>query len=163
MSLSVREMKLSDSELVVDYFLNATDDYILGLGALPENLPKRQQWIEKFQVNFHKPYSKKSFYVIIWLLDDEPVGHSNLADIQYGEQAKMHLHIWYEKIRKKGYGFEFLRQTIPFYFKNFKLNKLICEPYALNPAPVSILKNVGYQFIKEYETTPGYLNFPQKV
>jgi len=39
----------------------------------------------------------------------------------------------------------------------------MCEPYALNPAPNKILKKVGFTFIKIYETTPGWINFKQKV
>ena len=53
--------------------------------------------------------------------------------------------------------------TIPCYFKNLQLKKLICEPYALNPAPHKTLEKLGFQFEKEYVTVPGSINFEQPV
>jgi len=52
---------------------------------------------------------------------------------------------------------------LPFYFRNFKLQELICEPYSLNPAANKTLVKLGFEFIKEYETTPGWINLHQKV
>jgi RimJ/RimL family protein N-acetyltransferase len=75
----------------------------------------------------------------------------------------MHLHLWKSKNRKKGIGTELVRKSIPFYFENFKIEKLICEPYALNPAPNKTLEKIGFEFIKKYRTIPGSLNFEQDV
>lgn len=163
MRLTVREMISSDCERIVDYFLDADPEYILGMGAFPDKLPERSQWIEKLSRGFQKPFKEKEFYFVIWLLNGEPIGHSNLNEINFGFEARMHLHIWVEKARKKGFGFSFLKQTIPLYFSHFNLQKIICEPYALNPAPIKTLEKVGFQFIKEYQTMPGWINFNQKV
>jgi hypothetical protein len=43
------------------------------------------------------------------------------------------------------------------------LKKLFCEPYALNPAPNKTLEKIGFEFVKEYITTPGWINFEQPV
>jgi RimJ/RimL family protein N-acetyltransferase len=75
----------------------------------------------------------------------------------------MHLHLWEQKIRRKGLGVDFLRQTIPYYFKNFHLEKLICEPYSKNVAPNKVLEKVGFEFVRSYDTTPGWINFHQTV
>ena len=64
---------------------------------------------------------------------------------------------------KKGLGLDFLKLTIPYYFKNFRLQKLICEPYAENTAPNSILKKLGFEFVRTYDTIPGWINFEQTV
>jgi hypothetical protein len=40
--------------------------------------------------------------------------------------------------------------TIPFYFKNFELEKLIYEPYAENIGPNKILKELGFELIITY-------------
>lgn len=163
MQISVREMLLSDAGLIADYFLSADPEFITGMGAYPEKLPERNNWLNLLHEEYHKPYKKKNFYYIIWLLDNDPIGHSNINGITFGNETRMHLHIWKTNNRTKGLGYEFLRKSIPFYFKNFQLKKLVCEPYARNPAPLKTMEKVGFKFIKEYETTPGWINFHQKV
>ena len=46
---------------------------------------------------------------------------------------------------------------------NYKLKNLFCEPYTLNPAPNRTLIKLGFDFVEEYETMPGKINFLQKV
>jgi len=75
----------------------------------------------------------------------------------------MHLHIWRKDKRKNGFGLDFLRLTIPYFFKNFKLEKLICEPYSENIAPNRALKKLGFELVRTYETTPGWISFRQTV
>jgi RimJ/RimL family protein N-acetyltransferase len=104
---------------------------------------------------------EKKSYCIIWLVDDTPVGHSNINKIVFGEEAFMHLHIWDNTIRKKGFGTEMVKRTLPYFFNNYKLRNLYCEPYALNAAPNKTLEKVGFEFVKQYTTTPGWINFEQ--
>ena len=75
----------------------------------------------------------------------------------------MHLHIWENGARKKGMGTALVKLGLPFFFKNLKLKKIYCEPYALNPAPNKVLEKAGFEFLKTYITTPGFLNFEQAV
>jgi len=156
-------MEKSDIKSIVDYFIDADPDFLMSLGVDKSKLPKKIQWIKKLNKEFEKPIEKKEFYYIIWLIDNKPVGHSNINKIDFGQTATMHLHLWKDQKRKKGLGPEFLKLTIPFYFKNFELEKLICEPYAQNIAPNKVLKKTGFEFIKEYETIPGWINFHQSV
>ena len=53
--------------------------------------------------------------------------------------------------------------TLPFFFENFKLKKLYCEPYALNAAPNKTLTKAGFNFVKKYSTIPGSISFEQEV
>ena len=75
----------------------------------------------------------------------------------------MHLHLWENSTRKKGLGLDFLKMTVPYYFKNLELQKLICEPYSKNIAPNKVLKKLGFELVRTYETTPGQINFLQTV
>ena len=75
----------------------------------------------------------------------------------------MHLHIWNRDKRRSGNGLNFIKETIPYYFDNFEIEKLICEPYALNPAPIKVLEKVGFEFVRKYDTTPGWISFYQPV
>jgi len=156
-------MNESDIKLIIDYFINADSQFLKEMGADKSKLPNRTEWIKKLNREFKRQNEQKEFYYIIWLIDNQPIGHSNINNIDFGETATMHLHLWKSNNRKHGLGFELLKQTIPFYFNNFKLDRLICEPYSLNPAPNEILKKVGFEFVKEYKTTPGWINFHQNV
>ena len=163
MQLSVRELELNDIEKIVDYFVKSDADFLKGMGADKNKLPIRQEWISKLKSEFMKPNEEKEFYYIIWMINDEPIGHSNINKIDFGNIATMHLHLWKNIKRKKGLGLDFLKLTIPYYFKNFELKKLVCEPYSKNIAPNKVLKKFGFEFIRAYETTPGWINFYQTV
>ena len=65
--------------------------------------------------------------------------------------------------KKKGIGIQLIKMALPYFFKNYKLKNLFCEPYALNPAPNKTLKKVGFTFVKKHVTIPGSLNFEQQV
>ncbi|MTI31863.1 GNAT family N-acetyltransferase [Xanthovirga aplysinae] len=163
MKLTVREIEYHDIDLIVDYFLNSTAEYLRGMGADKNKLPTKMGWMEILRREYNKEEKDKEHYYIIWEIDSKPVGHCNINKITFGKEAFMHLHLWKSDRRRKGIGFEFLKQTIPFYFRNFKLKALVCEPFALNPAPNKILPKLGFEFEKTYETTPGWINFHQKV
>jgi RimJ/RimL family protein N-acetyltransferase len=96
-------------------------------------------------------------------LDNKAIGHSNINKIIFGGEAYMHLHVWDESRRKKGMGHTFLKKTLPYYFNAFHLKALYCEPYAFNPAPNKALEKSGFDFIKSYDTIPGWINLYQTV
>ncbi len=163
MELYVREMEKEDVELIVDYFVNADVDFLKSMGADKTKLLNRTEWITKLNKEFDKTNEEKEYYYIIWMIDNQPTGHSNIDKIDFGQTATMHLHLWKSHNRAKGLGLQFLKRTIPFYFNNFKLKKLICEPKSKNISPNKALKKVGFEFIKKYETVPGMINFLQSV
>lgn len=163
MKIGVREFIESDLEKIVDYFVQADSNFLTEMGAEKSKLPNKETWIQNLQTELAKPYREKSYYYIIWLLDDEPIGHSNVSHIEFGKSATMHLHLWENEKRKSGLGLEFLRMTIPHYFEKFELKTLICEPYSENVAPNRTLKKIGFDLTRTYETIPGVINFKQIV
>lgn len=163
MKLTVRECTVEDLEKIIDYFVLADSEFLKGMGADKSKLPQKQDWIKKLESEFVLPYHKKDFYYIIWELDHQAIGHSNINNIQYGNSATMHLHLWDNPTRKKGLGSEFLKLTLPYYFKHFELKKLICEPYSKNIAPNKTLKKLGFELVRTYETIPGWINYLQTV
>ncbi|MBS1917347.1 MAG: GNAT family N-acetyltransferase [Bacteroidetes bacterium] len=160
---SVRQLQESDFEKIADYFLDADEDFLLGMGVDSSKLPTKNEWIQILAEDFSKPYEQKKFFYIIWQFDHQPVGHSNINKIIFGEEAFMHLHLWENSSRKSGAGVELLTMTLPFYFSIFRLKNLYCEPSASNPAPNKTLQKLGFDFIMQYDTTPGWLNFHQTV
>jgi RimJ/RimL family protein N-acetyltransferase len=161
--LSIREIKESDIDLIIQYWFTSESEYLISLGVDLNKHPTREQLSQMLWIQLNLPIEKKNSYCIIWEIDGIPVGHCNTNPTTYGKEAFMHLHIWKSEIRKKGLGIKLLQMTLPYFFENLKLEKLFCQPYALNPAPNKTLEKIGFDFVKEYVTIPGALNFEQPV
>jgi len=162
-SLNVRELQQSDIPLIIDYWLNSDSDYLNNMGADISKVPDRVQWTQMLQEQLHQDYTDKKSYCLIWEVDGKPIGHSNVNKIVFGQEAYMHLHIWYDEFRNKGLGVQFVNIGLPWFYKNLQLEQIYCEPYALNPAPNKTLEKAGFKLVKEYITTPGWINFEQQV
>jgi RimJ/RimL family protein N-acetyltransferase len=161
--LSVRELTQADIPLLLDYWFTADKDFLTGMGVDISKMRTQDQFKEMLHHQLSIPIDQKKSYCIIWLLNQEPIGHSNTNPTIYGAEAKMHLHLWHSLERKKGIGTELVKLTLPYFFNNLKLQTLWCEPYALNPAPNRTLEKAGFEFVKEYVTIPGFINFEQPV
>ena len=161
--LSVRELKTEDIDLITQYWLNADTAFLGGMGVAINKIPNADEWKAMLSEQLNQPIEEKKSYCIIWQVNDTPIGHSNINKIIFGEEAYIHLHIWNADARRKGYGAAFIKMTLPWFFNKYKLKKLYCEPYALNDAPNKTLEKAGFEFIKEYMTIPGWLNFEQPV
>ncbi|HTB07270.1 MAG TPA: GNAT family protein [Bacteroidia bacterium] len=161
--LSVRELQENDIDLIIEYWLGSSPDFMKGMGVEVNKLPGKEQWRAMLEKQLNQPYHEKDSYCMIWLEENKPVGHSNVNKIKFGQEAYMHLHLWNADIRKKGMGTTLVKMTIPYFFKNIELKTLYCEPYALNPAPRKTLERVGFELIREYITTPGFICFEQPV
>ncbi|MOA15751.1 hypothetical protein D3C78_1359300 [compost metagenome] len=156
-------MSSDDIGSIINYWTTADVEFLKGMGVDLNKLPSEEQWRDMLSEQLSQSYEQKKSYCIIWLIDGKPVGHSNVNKIIFGEEAYMHLHLWESVNRKSGSGAELVKLSLPFFFTNLKLKTLYCEPYALNPAPNNTLKKVGFSFIEEHITTPGFLNFEQAV
>ena len=161
--LSVRPWQIEDFESIIDYFLQSGRGFLFNMRIDISKLPSRNDWLKIMSSDFCRVPEKKQFYYIMWLLDGKAIGHSNINKIVFGEEAYMHLHVWDESKREKGIGLTFLKKTLPHYFNTFHLKALYCEPYALNPAPNKALEKLGFDFIKSYDTMPGWINLYQTV
>ena len=162
-SLSVRELRESDIEFIVRYWLSSDPAFLTGMGVDLDKLPTEIALYDMLREQLRTPVEQKRSYCIIWQLDGKPIGHCNTNPTVYSEDAYMHLHIWNSNGRKKGMGVQFVKMTLNYFFENLKLKKLYSEPFALNPAPNRTLEKVGFDFVKEYITVPGSLNFEQPV
>lgn len=162
-NLSVREIEEQDIAHLISYWQNASNEFLLAMGADPAKLPGAEQLQQMLLEQISKSYAEKASYCIIWLFNGNPIGHSNVNKIIFGKEAFMHLHLWNQSSRQSGIGNKLVKMTIPYFFKNLQIKTLYCEPYTLNPAPNNTLMKVGFHFVKEYVTIPGYINFEQPV
>jgi RimJ/RimL family protein N-acetyltransferase len=163
MTLAVREMAAAETGLIVDYFLNSTPEHLEMLGVDPTRFPPTASWRERLHRECALPIEQRSVVLVMWLLDEQPIGFSTSDKIRYGEQANMHLHVTDPDRRHQGLGAECVRRSVDLYFDKLRLKRLYCEPHAFNVAPNRTLQKAGFKFLKTHMTVPGPLNYHQAV
>jgi RimJ/RimL family protein N-acetyltransferase len=163
MSLTVREIEIAEFDIVLDYFHDATPEFLETMGIDPTRIPDRNVWRERFRSDSALPASQRSSIVLLWLMDGRPVGFSSCDKIKFGERANMHLHILAADGRNKGIGTACARKSVAYYFDKLQLKTLFCEPYAFNIAPNRTLQKAGFKYLKTHMTVPGSFSFHQAV
>jgi RimJ/RimL family protein N-acetyltransferase len=163
MTLTVREMTASETGIIIDYFQNATPEFLETLGVDPTRFPPENFWRERMLGQIDLPVERRAAVLAVWLSDGRPVGFSTADTIRFGEQANMHLHVTETERRNTGIGAACVHLTVDLYFERLKLKRLFCEPYAFNAAPNRTLQKAGFKYLKTYMTVPGPLNFHQAV
>ena len=79
--LSVREIQPRDIEPLSDYWFKSEPEFLINMGVDLSKMPTREQWKEMLEQQISQTYKEKQSYFIIWLLDNEPIGHSNINRI----------------------------------------------------------------------------------
>lgn len=161
--LAVRELQHTDIPLLLDYWFTASPGFMQGMGVDLAKMPSRQQFNNMLLAQLDLPIDKRESYCLVWLMDGKAVGHCNTNPTVFGLEGKMHLHLWQADERKRGLGSSFVKLCLPIFFERLQLKTIWCEPYALNPAPNRTLEKAGFTLVKEYVTTPGFINFEQPV
>ncbi len=161
--ISIKELDEQSLVPLLDYWFNADQKYLTSLGADISKLPSREDFKTMLLSQLSKPIEERNAYCLIWYLNEKAIGHSNTNPTSFGDHAFMHLHIWYPEYRRKGLGQQFLKPTIKAFFENLKINTLYCQPFAENNAPNKTIPKLGFEFVEEYETVPGSINFKQVV
>ena len=159
----IRELELQDIPFICDYWLNASPEFLTGMGVDLDKLPTREGLTTVLTSQIAKPNREKQSYALIGVLDGTAIGHCNVNPFEFGKTATMHLHIWNDNNRGRGIGEQLVRQSVQRFFEVLKVDEIYSEPYALNLAPNKTLKKCGFNLIKTYTTIPGSLNFEQKV
>lgn len=158
-----RAMLPAEAPLIIDYFRNATPEFLNSLGVDPAKLPPRERWRAHYDREFGLPVEQRTSFLVLWELEGMPVGFSTADKIEIGKRAFMHLHIFEPARRRQGFGVALVRQTAQIYFETLRIDELYCEPYAFNAAPNRTLQKAGFQFVMTHGTVPGPLNFHQPV
>lgn len=159
----VRPIVAAESDLIIDYFHNATPEFLETMGVDPTRLPPRDPWRERYRRELELPDDKRTSIMLLWLVDGAPAGFSTASDIVYGEHAKMHLHVFEHDRRNSGIGAVCVRKSVDIYFETLRLKRLFCEPHAFNVAPNRTVQKAGFKYLKTHMTVPGQINFHQAV
>lgn len=162
MSIEVREATSAEVPLIEQYWASRTDEELIKMGVDIEKFRNVDMGL-LIQKDLEVPYEQKGTYYLICFLHGNPVGHTNVGKIAFGEEAFMHLHIWHPEKRRSGVGRTMIFQALKFYFDNLQLKRVLCEPNAFNEAPNKTLLKVGFTFLFQHECVPGFINFFQPV
>src|SRR5687767_2519146 len=92
--LTVRELQQDDISGVVNYWLHSAPEYLQSLGVDMAKLPDESSFRQMLASQITAPYSEKRSYCLVWMINGQPAGHSNVNPIRFGEDAFMHLHLW---------------------------------------------------------------------
>ena len=148
---------------IIDYFVNSDQAFLQSMGIDYSKIPKPEIWKKRLESELIKSNKEKQFYYLVWFLNDKAIGHSNINNIKFGNNAFMHLHIWNKENRQLGKGELLVKESIKTFFNEFNLQELFCQPKSTNRAPNRILEKLGFELIKKYKTIPGEINFEQDV
>jgi RimJ/RimL family protein N-acetyltransferase len=159
----VRPLRSGEFDFRVDYFHGASDEYLRQLGVDRELLPDRDEWIAYYEEEVTRPLAERESYHLGWELDGRLIGFSSTDNIEFGEQAFMHLHIAEEPRRRQGLGTEFVRLSVDEYFRALELKRLFCQPNAYNVAPNRALQRAGFRYVYSAEMAPTVINPPQPI
>ena len=161
--LLVRELRADEINLRIDYFHSASDEHLGRLGVARELLPDPVAWRSYYEGDYRRPIERRREYALAWELNGKVIGFTTADRIRYGEEAFMHLHLIDATRRDAGLGARFVALSVPRYFEALALERLLCEPNALNVAPNRTLQRAGFRYEMSHHTVPGPLNPPQVV
>jgi RimJ/RimL family protein N-acetyltransferase len=159
----VRELELSEVSFRIDYFLDASDEYLQTLGVGRARLPEREAWLAHYEYEFSLPIRERESYLLAWELDGELVGFSTADPFTFGSEAFMHLHIRVPNRRGSGLGVQFTRRSAALYFSTLELECLYCQPNAFNVAPNRTLQKAGFRYVQTFIDQPHPINFRQPL
>lgn len=161
--MEIRLLTKNDIDFIADYWLKSDKEFLINMGVDLSKLPTREGLTKMLQTQIQLPDSEKSSLALILYVDNKPLGHCNVNNIVYGQEASMHLHLWNKSDRRKGLGTQMVIASLPVFFDRLQLKTIWSEPYSKNPSPNRTLKNIGFELVKRYVTIPGSLNFEQEV
>jgi RimJ/RimL family protein N-acetyltransferase len=153
--LSVREMRLDDVDLRIDYFLGADPEFLRWMGVNPALLPGRAQWRQQYAADYARPREHRRLFGLVLELDGAPVGFSNVGLLDDEASALVHFHLVDPALRGRGLGTRFLRLATRSYFAGFGFDHLYYEPNAFNTPSNRMAQAAGYRYLFTHLTTPG--------
>ena len=144
-------MRPAEAGLVVRYFHDASDADLARMGVIERaRLPPPDAWHRKLEAAIAAPPKDATSFYSAWLVGGTPVGYAAVKDIQFGEHASIHLHMWSAAHRGQGHGATLFCVSTLDAYDRFRLRSLVCEPGAANPMPNRMLAKVGFPLVRTY-------------
>jgi branched-chain amino acid transport system ATP-binding protein len=157
--LEVVELRENHIPFINSYWDNSSEPFLRAMGVDPTKLGPSSARTEKLREIIATPDRKKTTCSLVWEVNGSPIGYTTLKRIQFGQHADVHLHIWDESSRGKGYGTYLFSRSLKIFFDRFQLTKILCEPAATNRSSNSVLRKVGARFIQNIRLIPSEICF----
>ncbi len=149
-SFSVRPMREADVEAVVQYWTTASPSDLERMGVNAAALDPPDMMREGYRRALARPECERKAFALVWEVDGEAIGFTTLKNIERGVKGEMHLHIWKETARGKGYGGKLFCLAALDFYERFQLKEIVCEPRSTNPMPNRMLQRVGFPLVRTY-------------
>ncbi|HVC38687.1 MAG TPA: GNAT family protein [Candidatus Dormibacteraeota bacterium] len=159
--LTVREMRLDEVGIRIEYFHGSSDDHLRRLGVDRALLPTRPKWRAFYEEDATRPIQDRVNYSLLWESDGRVVGFSTVDRIVFGREAFLHLHILRADQRHAGLGTPLVVKSASVYFEVLQLERIFSEPNAFNVAPNRTLQRAGFRYLFTHTAQPSPVNFPQ--
>jgi hypothetical protein len=143
-TLSVRPLKEADIPFLIEYWFNCSDEDYIRMGVDKSKLMSKKDCENYFLNICNTPIEQAHSFYLIWLINNEPVGHNSLNEIIHGEIANLHLHMWNSKFRGQGFGPILFCKAVVEFYKLFQFKLILCEPKSSNLMPNKMLSKIGY-------------------
>jgi hypothetical protein len=69
MKLCVREMKLEETHIVINYFLQSSAEHLETMGVDPSRLPDQARWRDFYAREYSRPIEQRRTLLVLWQLD----------------------------------------------------------------------------------------------
>ncbi len=89
-SLSIKLLDISDIPAVLNYWMNASSEYLESMGADIEKMPSEQDFKKMLLKQLDTPLEQKSGLATIWMIDGKRVGHCNVNQLEFGKELRWH-------------------------------------------------------------------------
>lgn len=161
--LSIRLLTLNDIPHIVRYWHENSDENLVRMGADKNKLGSEEEFTQFLKNLCKAPLEKVNSCYMIWLIDNKLVGYNALKDIQHGDIAHMHLHMWDSEYRGKGYDAQFFSMAALEFYKLFNLKMILCEPRSSYHMPNKMLTKIDFKKWKTYVSTASELSLTSEV
>jgi RimJ/RimL family protein N-acetyltransferase len=161
---SNRELKVQDIPLIVGYWQSLAPDDITRMYIDAAKLHSSDEMEARLLKVLETPPAERQADPLLWEVNQKTVGFTNLNNIERGEQASIHLHMFNAQNRGKGYGRRLFMLSVQKYLRRHQLKKVICEPAATNAGPNGLMRALGFPIERTYLTkTPSAICFEHEV
>lgn len=161
--LSVRDFRLEDLPMLDDYWKRQTPADMTRMGIDPAKLAKIHVSPEEVAADLALPLDRKKWDRLIWEVDGQPVGMATLREIRPGRDAEIHLHVFHDSFRKRGFGHRLFAMSLTTFAERFSLERIACEPAAHNPGPNRLLQKLGIPLVRTYRKVPSIICYEHEV
>ena len=139
--ITVSALEHADITHILDYWYDASAEYLHALGVMPEKLPKRSKMAEMLARKVEHEVARPTILAI--RLKGVSIGVHELTHVEPGVSAVMHAHIWRAQDRGRGIGVISYVRAMERFFAAHGFQRIVFDTPAANSAANRIKQSLG--------------------